>query len=165
MKPDQELKNLFNQEFQDILPNTIWQNDNGVYEVFSKYRIEPVKNGYRVWCFDSAIGTFKTTRTALSWCIADKYNAFNLARDLLSVDNKLTSLTNDINSRASIGDRSSNPLFRENIGTKLETKIIQKKQLENELSKYVKWAKYCQQRGFENETARTGRTKSNKTSR
>ena len=55
--------------------------------------------------------------------------------------------------------------FRDSIGTKLETKIIRKKQVENELAKCVNWAKYCQQRGFNNETARTGRNQPNKTSR
>ena len=39
--------------------------------------------------------------------------------------------------------------------TKLETKIIHKKQLENQLAKCINWAKYIQQRGFNNETART----------
>jgi hypothetical protein len=37
--------------------------------------------------------------------------------------------------------------------------------LENQLTKCVNWAKYIQQRGFDNETARTGRSQPNKTSR
>jgi len=165
MKSDHELERLFRQEFKDIIPNTIWQNDDGVYEVFGHYRIVPEKPGYRVFCSATDVGVFATTRTALSWCIADKNKAYKTARELLEIDNKLNSLNNDIATRAAIGDRSKRPEFRESVGTKLETKIIHKKQLENQLANCVNWAKYCQQRGFNNETARTGRSQPNKASR
>jgi len=165
MKSDQEFERVLRQEIKDILPNTIWQNDDGVYSVFGHYRIEPLRPGYRVSCGATEVGVFSTTRTALSWCIADKNKSYNTARELLTVDTKLTALTQDINARAAVGDRSKNPALRETILTKLETKIIHKKQLENQLTKCVNWAKYCQQRGFNNETARTGRSQPNKTSR
>ena len=165
MKSDQEFERALRQEIKDILPNTIWQNEDGVYSVFGHYRIQPERPGYRVFCGATEVGVFNTTRTALSWCIADKNKSYNTARELLTVDTKLTALTQDINARAAVGDRSKNPALRETILTKLETKIIHKKQLENQLTKCVNWAKYCQQRGFNNETARTGRSQPNKTSR
>ena len=149
MTSNQEFKQLFHQEFRDIMPNTIWQNDDGEYEVFGHYRIQPTRPGYRVMCSATDVGVFSSTRTALSWCIADKHKAYNTARELLLTDNKLTALTQDITVRAKIGDRSQNPVLRETILTKLESKIIQKKQLENQLTKCVNWAKYIQQRGFE----------------
>jgi hypothetical protein len=165
MNPDQEFERLFRQEFRAIMPNTIWQTDSGEYEVFGHYLIQPERPGYRVFCGITEVGVFSTTRSALSWCIADKNRAYNTARELLTVDTKLTALTHDINARAAVGDRSNNPALRETILTKLETKIIQKKLLENQLNKCVNWAKYCQQRGFDNETQRTGRNQPNKTSR
>jgi hypothetical protein len=165
MNTTQEFKQLFHQEFRDIMPNTIWQNDNGEYEVFGHYRIQSTRPGYRVMCSATDVGVFSSTRTALSWCIADKHRAYNTARELLTIDTKLTALTQDINARAAVGDRSQNPQLRETILTKLETKIIQKKLLENQLTKCVNWAKYIQQRGFDNETQRTGRSQPNKTSR
>ena len=116
-------------------------------------------------CAATDVGVFNSTKTALSWCIADKNRAYNLARELLETDIKLGTLTDDIGARASIADLSKSFEFRDNIGTKLETKIIRKKQLENQLAKSVNWAKYIQQRGFNNETARTGRNQPNKTSR
>jgi hypothetical protein len=165
MKSDQEFDRIFRQEFKDITPNLIWQNDSGEYEVFGKYRIVPNRPGYCVFCSASKIGIFNSTKSALSWCIADKFNAYNTARELLTLDNKLGALTADIAVRTAIGERSKNWEFRDSIGTKLESKIIQKKQVENELAKCVNWAKYCQQRGFNNETARTGRNQPNKASR
>jgi hypothetical protein len=165
MKINKEIERAFYQEFPEILPNAIWKNDNGSYSVFGHYCIVPEKPGYRVYCSATDVGVFNSTKTALSWCIADKYQAYNLARELLEIDIKLSTLNNDIASRATIADRSNNWNFRDAIGTKLETKIIRKKQLENQLAKSINWAKYIQQRGFENETARTGRNQPNKTSR
>jgi hypothetical protein len=165
MKSDQELERLFRQEFRDIMPNTIWQNDDGTYQVFGHYYIQPARPGYRVFCSATEVGTFSSTRSALSWCIADKHQAYNTAQELLETDRKLTWVTQDIATRAAIGDNSRNPGLREIILTKLESKIILKKLLENQLTKCVNWAKYVQQQGFDNETQRTGRGQSNKTSR
>ena len=165
MKPDYEFERLFRQEFKDITPNLIWKTDSGEYEAFGRYRIVPQRPGYQVFCSATEVGIFYSTKTALSWCIADKHSAYNTARELLTIDNKLNVLTQDINTRAAIGDRSKNLDLRETILTKLESKIIQKKLLENQLTKCVSWAKYIQQRGFDNETARTGRGQPNKTSR
>jgi hypothetical protein len=165
MNPDQEFKQLFRQEFQEILPNLIWQNAEGAYEVFDRYQIESLHPGYRVSIHGYEIGMFNSSKTAVSWCIADKFRQFNLARDLLTLDQKIGNITNDISVRAAIADRSSRWEFRDPVGVKLETKIIRKKLLENQLSKCVDSAKYLQQRGFNNETARTGRSQPNKTSR
>jgi len=165
MNTTQEFDRLFKQEFKDLIPNTIFQLDNGGYEVFGKYYIIPEKSVYRVYCWATDVGVFNSTRAALSWCIADKYAQFNLARELLETDQKLGYLTNDISVRANIGDRSKNWNFRDPIGSKLEIKIIRKKQLEKQLTKCVNWAKYYQQRGFNNETQRIGRGQPNKTSR
>jgi hypothetical protein len=164
MKSDQEFERMFRQEFKNVAPNLIWQSEDG-YEVFGHYKIQPVALGYQVICGITEVGTFSSTRTALSWCIADKNHGYNTAREILRTDSKLTALKNDIHTRAAIGDRSRDPGLREIILTKLESKIIQKKLLENQLNKYVNWAKYIQQRGFHNETARTGRSQPNTTSR
>jgi hypothetical protein len=83
----------------------------------------------------------------------------------LELDKKLDTLSNDISARIAIAERSNKWEFRDSIGTKLETKIIRKKKVENELTKCVNWAKYIQQRGFNNETVRTGRNPTNKASR
>jgi hypothetical protein len=165
MIQEREFERLFKEEFKGLAKNLIWQNDLGEYEAFGKYRIVPLKPGYRVYCSATEIGVFNSTQTALSWCIADKNGSYNVAREMLEVDNKLQSLQQDIKVRAAVGDRSKNADLKETIERKLESKIIHKKQLENHLSKCVNWAKYIQQRGFENETARTGRNQPNKASR
>lgn len=165
MKLDQEFERMVRQELRDIMPNVIIPLDSGGYEVFGKYKILPQRPGYVVMCHATEVGHFHSTRTAMGWCIADKYKDYNLARDLLTLDNKLQNLNNDIVLRATIADRSKRPDFRESVGTKLESKIIHKKLVENQLHNCVNLAKYLQQRGFTNETQRIGRGQPNKTSR
>ena len=164
MNTEQEFDRIFRQEFRGMLDQMIFQNDNGAYQAFGRYVIRPGLDGYHVSCAATDVGVFTNTRHALSWCIADKNQSYALARDLFNLDQKLGCITDDIAVRAAIGDRSTNPQFREDIEIKLEGKIILKKQLELALAKCVDQAKYYQQQGLDNETARTGR-KPNKTSR
>ena len=154
---DQDLEQLVRSELKHIMPNMIWLNDHGEYEVFGKYKIIPQRPGYEVWVHATCVGKFNSTKTALSWCIADKYKAYNTARDILNLDTKLQGLTSDINARAKLADRSDQPIFRETVEVKLESKLIRKKKVETELTKCINWAKYIQTKGFNNETVRTGR--------
>lgn len=156
MIKDQEVERWITQEFHQMLPVLVWQNEDGVYEAFGKYKIVPQNPGYTVLVNDDEQGYFNSTRTAVSWCIADKYKRYNLARELLTYDNMLANISNDIFVRTGVATRSRNPDIREKIETKLEPKIIQKRELESQLTKCVNWAKYLQQKGFENETSRSG---------
>ena len=160
-----EIEKYIKHELKDIMPNVIIQTDKGTYELFGQYQIIAQKPVYRVFCNDNEVGVFNSSKTAVSWCVADKYQRFNLARDILTTDTILGNLTNDIFVRTGIANRVKTAQAREDIETKLETKIIRKKYLEIHLADCVKSAKYLQQRGFNNETARISNTASNKTSR
>jgi hypothetical protein len=165
MTKDQELEAWVRSELRTIMPNVIWRNDEGEYELFGKYRIVPTRPGYTVYCLANSVGEFSSTRTAVSWCVADKYRNYNLAREIYNTDSRLAAVSNDVFVRAGVANRSKRADFRESIDIKLESKIIRKKQLENQLTKCVNSAKYLQQRGFDNETARSSRNGTNKTSR
>jgi hypothetical protein len=165
MIQEKEMERLFRSEFRDFMPNMIWQTDDGVYEVFGHYKIVSESTQFRVFCSATDVGAFGTTRSALSWCIADKNRAYNLARELKELDNKLTALTNDIAVRSAVAERSKRWEFRDPVGAKLEAKLIRKKQVENQLAKCISWAKYSHQQGLNNEAQRTGRGQPNKTSR
>jgi hypothetical protein len=165
MTKDQELEAWVRSELRTIMPNFIWRNDAGEYELFGKYRIVSTRPGYTVYCYANSVGEFSSTKTAVSWCVADKYRNYNLAREIHTTDSRLTAVSNDVFVRAGVASRSKRADFRESIDTKLESKIIRKKELENQLTKCVNLAKYLQQKGFDNETARSGRATKNQTSR
>ena len=165
MIKDQDIERWISQEFQQMLPVLVWQNEDGEYEAFGKYRIVPEKPGYTVYINNDQQGFFNSTRTAISWCVADKYQKFNLARDLLLFDNVLANISNDIFVRAGVANKTRDLDIKEKIETKLQPKIIQKRVLEQQLNKCVNWAKYLQQKGFENETSRSGSATTIKTNR
>jgi len=165
MKDTKEIEKLFKLELDSVLGDIIWKNKAGDYLVFNRYKIIKDKTSCIVLQQDLEVGTFSSTKTALSWCIADKYKNYRLARDILSMDAKLVSLIADIKTRANLADRSNDAKFQEIVETKLETKIIHKKQLETQLDKCINWAKYWQQRGLNNEIVRTGIRQPIKTSR
>jgi hypothetical protein len=146
-----EFDKAFRKEFPKILTNLIFPNEDGSFEIFGRYVIKKEKAVYHVYCSGTDMGMFSGTKTALSWCIASKFANYNLARDILILDNKLRSLSNDITTRVSVAERSKNSLFRETVETKLETKIIHKKQVEQQLNKCVNYAKRSQTLGFNTE--------------
>lgn len=148
MTRHQVLEKWVKKELKELSPNLIWQNISGEYEVFGRYRIIPEKTGFRVFASLSETGVFSSSRTAISWCVADKFQRFDLAQQLLNLDTRLNNLNNDIATRIAIAESSNNVTFKETIATKLETKIIQRKEVETQLDKCVNWAKYLQQRGF-----------------
>jgi hypothetical protein len=162
---DQEIERVFSQEFRNLLPELIWQNEFGEYEVFGKYKIVPQKPGYTVLINDDSKGFFNSTKTAISWCVADKNQQYNLARDLLDYDNMLSNIDNDIFVRAGIANKTNDLALKESIETKLELKILHKRQIQSHLSKCLNRAKYLQQKGFENETSRFGSATTIKTNR
>ena len=121
---------------------------------FGKYHIWPRQNKFVVETWDQEIHDFANKKTALSWCIADKVNHLNLARDILNLDRKQQILESDINVRKQLGRRCRKEEFAEIVNTKLQPKIDQHKSVVRELEKCIDSAKYIQIRGFNNETAR-----------
>ena len=162
---ERELEAWVREELKTVLPNIIWRNEAGEYEVFGRYKIARKKDGYHVVCHATDVGLFSSTKSAISWCVADKYRDYNLARQILLTDTRLDAISSDIFTRMAAANRSRKIEFKENIDAKLEPKIIRKKQLEKQLANLINSAKYLQQRGFDNEIARSGRATKNTTSR
>jgi len=165
MIEDQEFNRLFRTEFKDLSAQLIFQDEDGTYNIFGHYQIVPEKPFYYVYCGATEAGRFSSTRSAMCYIIADKHKLYNLARDILTIDNKIATLQSDIHARAGNGDKATDPNFKEIVEVKLESKIIKKKALEQELAKCINFAKYYEQRGFSNEIARTGSKPNNKTNR
>ena len=162
---NQDIEQFLRTELRTALPNMVWFGDDGSYELFGRYKIQPESQGFKVHCSATEVGVFGSTRSAVSWCVADKYRDFNLARNILYTDQRLRSVSNDIFVRVGVSNRSKRAEFKESIDIKLENKIIKKKELEQQLDKLINLAKYYQQRGFDNEIARSGRATKNQTNR
>ena len=160
----QRLETLLTQDLESLKDNAIVK-DGARFYAFDRYLIEPRHGQYHVTKYSCDVGLFDSLRTATSWCIADKFNQIKLSMELQRLDQQKSMLSNDIHARESLSRHLQDPVKREIINAKLTTKKTQLRAISEQLDKCVNLAKYWQIRGFNNETARTGRTASNRTSR
>lgn len=159
----QKLIDLARQELPALAENLIVQNEVG-YRVFDRFDIVREDNLYSVSHNGQDCGKFGSTRTALSWCIAEKYQQYNLAIEILQLDQRSTWAKQCIETRENLARRGQND-FHNTVSTKLQHRRAVKHQIDIELEKCIKRAKYLQNRGFANDTQRTSQHGSTKTSR
>lgn len=167
MKKQQALKkleNIVSQDLQDLERNLIIK-DGRDFIAFGHYKIQPQDGIFRVVRWTDAVGEFSSTRLALSWCIADKYKKYSLADSIMRLSQQQNLLSADLRTRSALSKSIKQPLWRENVELKIQRKRQRLQHIEIQLDKCVNLAKYWQLRGFNNETARTGRTASPRTSR
>jgi hypothetical protein len=151
-------------DYESAKSNIIFPTDQG-YEVFDIYKINLDNNKVLVYKFKNYIGQFTSTRTALSWCIADKYNHIRLADEIQKLDESLHRLRNDVITSQIIVKKMKNPNNREIAHLKLQKKLNLVKEYEFSMDKCVTSAKYWQTRGFHDEIERARRTTPNKENR
>ena len=156
MKYDHRLEVLLTKEFKKYSANTIVSDDTGTnYLVFGKYEITQTPEGFVVSDWHSALHCFSTKRVALSWCIADKYQRYNLSNNIVILDRRQQVLKSDIYCSRKTAEVSGHEAFYEIVNTKMQPKIDMLESVTAELEKCINSAKYLQIRGFHNETART----------
>lgn len=150
---DQKLERWAEREFVRNIRHTIIDDQSGAYVAFGRYYLEPTAHGCSVSTWDRHIHTFANKRTAISWCVADKYHQYNLANNLQMLDSKKQQMTADIHCRQARAHRGSSEDFYEIVITKIQPKQELLNSVIAELEKCINSAKYLQLRGFSNETA------------
>lgn len=159
-----KLQRIIAADIPFIKKNFIFDIGND-YDAFGDYYISKTDIGYTVHKQTVLIGDFTTTRTALSWCIADKQKQHTLADNILVLDARNRELTHDLHVRSQLIKSIKSAEKRDFLQIKIIHRKDRLKQVEDQLDKCVGLAKYWQQQGFNNETARTGRPSSIRTSR
>lgn len=159
-----KLERFAEQELKRNLHTMIVPDDEGGYVAFGSYRLVPDTRGYKVYTMTSDTQhIFSNKRSAISWCVADKFNQLNLAQNIRILDQKKQILEADIHCRRTSAERSKTQSFYETVNTKIQPKLDRYNSLNAELEKCLNSAKYLQIRGFNNETARPSGTTSRKT--
>jgi hypothetical protein len=136
-------------------------SDQGIYHVFDTYEIAPKGTVVEVTKKGQLVHEFGSLRSALGWCSADKLNKIVLSKNILDLDRQHQIAGADLLTRSHLAKKIRDPDRRDSAELKVAHRRLRIREIENELDKCIKLAKYWQIQGFHNETARTGRTASN----
>lgn len=165
MNHDQKLNDFAERTFAEFFDKLIISDTQGGIIAFGRYRIVPDRHQFIVERPNQDPIRLGTKKTAISWCIADNHRQYNLANNILLLDNKREMLRQDIESRRQVANRNRDTNFADCINNKVQRKIGYLQAVNSELEKCLYSAKYIQIRGFSNETARTIHTFQGKTNR
>ena len=159
------LEQMVSADIEEMCKNLIIKSSDG-YEVFGRYRLQKTEDGVIVKRIDGIQSLlFSNMKTGLSWCVADKFNQRTLAIELEKLDSQRQNLRYDVTVRQHIINSMTDFVRKEVSETKISTKKIRLRQIDNQLDKCVNLAKYWQLRGFNDEIARTRRKATNRTNR
>jgi hypothetical protein len=160
----QRLEQLAQEGLDLVKHNMIW-HENGRYHVFGQYEITVTANSCRLISQRHDPQQFSSVKSALAWCIAHKYQRHDVAQEIAELDQRRQRDAADLAVRTHLARRHRDADRRETALLKVEQRRQQLEHTELRLTKCVNLAKYWQIRGFNNETARTGRSASPRTSR
>jgi len=156
MTRDQKVQRWAEKEARRKLHTMIIDDEKGGYVAFGKYQLRPTTHRVEVTVSnDHAVTVFSNKRTAISWCVADNYKQYRLAKIIKTLDHKKQCLLEDIQYNKQVAHKGKDHEFRELVLTKLESKVGHYSLVDRELEKCLNLAKYIQLKGFQNETART----------
>jgi hypothetical protein len=136
-------------------PNSIISSKDSV-QAFGCYTISLKDHLYHVYKNRVLAVTVCSRKSALSWCIADKYKVTPLAENIEHYDRELDRKNSEIAHYKNVLHANVPTERKSIIADRLFESILKAKHIHNELDKCVNRAKYWQQKGFNNETARLG---------
>lgn len=162
-----KIERVLGPEIQVLQDNIIVpSNRNNVYDVFNRYELHKTANGAEVRLKrGDTIHTFSSVKSALSWCIAERYQQSNLAKTILETDQQMFRYECDVAVSGGILSKVKDTSRKETLKLKHEHKCELLKDAKIRLEKCTNLAKYWQIRGFSNEIERTGRNAPNRSNR
>ena len=141
-------------------PNSVFATEKQI-SAFGKYQIKQIKNGCVVYKHKHQVANLRSFRSALSWCIADKYNITTLKKDISDIDSELSRRETDVLFYQHVIKNSNNYELKNTVFDRISQCQSQIIWLRKRLNKCINSAKYWQQKGFDNETSRLGIQKPN----
>lgn len=150
-----KFRNLALQSLQSLSSNIIVKVKDD-FVVFSRYKISPTDDGYfSLYRHDTLVHEFTNSRNALAYCILENRGRIEEAENLLSQDKRIQRLEVDIDRQSQIIQTTKDADRRELMAMRLTENVAQRGQVKIKLQSTIELAKYYQQKGFDDETART----------
>jgi len=153
------LLNKIADELLNSNPNAIFRDGSSIM-AFAEYEIIKVDaDEYEIYKDDYLVETCSSCRIALSYCILDKNKMQMDAKHLVALEDKLLGRqTEMMHYRHVITSPNTDEFRREVVITRLDTAKHEYHMIQKQLTKSINVAKYCQQKGFDNETIRLRNT-------
>ena len=147
------LLNKIADELLNSNPNAIFRNGDSIM-AFANYEIvQESPNEYSIYRDDYLVETCSTCRIALSFCILDKNKMQMDAKHLVALEDKLIGRQSEMmHYRHVITSPNTDEFRREVVLHRLDSAKHEYHIIQKQLTKSINVAKYCQQKGFENET-------------
>ena len=136
-------------------PNAIVRLDDKV-RAFGKYTITKNQRSYQVYRSATLAAEPSSSKVALSWCVADKYGKDSLAQQLLQLDQEVERRINEIDHYRHTLAVCQDFVTKMVVSDRLYQSQARLKYAQEHLEECVNLAKYWQQKGFRDETARIG---------
>ncbi len=146
------LLNKIADELLNSNPNAIFRNGDSIM-AFADYEIvRESQNEYSIYRDDLLVETCSTCRIALTYCILDKYKKPMDAKHLVALEQKLLGRQNEMmHYRHVITSPRTDDFKREVVLHRLDSAKHEYHIIQEQLTKSINVAKYCQQKGFDNE--------------
>lgn len=137
------------------LERNLMVGDAGRYEVFGNYEIHDHGTEAHVYHNGDLRFIASDTRSAVSWCVAERHKQHELSNEILRLDQQKHRVERDINNTRMMLPRITSTDLRSTVIDKLHVKEQVLSNVKNRLSNCINRAKYIQIRGFNDEIART----------
>ena len=118
---EERIKQILGDSAESAKDNSIINTDRG-FLVFDKYRIIDSAGIVQVLCRENFISDFTSKKTALSWCILDKFNQVIKAQEILELDSKRQQLQADLSVKQKLYKHYSDPVIRDSVAAKISQK-------------------------------------------
>ena len=146
------LLNKIADELLNSNPNAIFRNGDSIM-AFANYEIvRESTSEYSVYKDDYFMTTCSTCRIALSYCILDKNKMLLDAKNLVILEYTLRGRQSEMMQYRHVASSPKTDDFRREVVLhRLTSAKAEYQMLQKQLTKSINVAKYCQQKGFENE--------------
>ena len=136
-----------------LTDNVILRTTQGFF-AFGKYTVTETAVNFQIYRGATLAATMSNSRTALSWCIADKLKKYSLAQEISTFDTEVNWRNNEIVCYSRVMYNSTDMVRRSIARDRISESRARLKYAKYHLDKCINLAKYWQQKGFNDETAR-----------
>jgi phosphoenolpyruvate carboxylase len=162
---ESKLASMLGADMIEAERNMIFRDPDGGYNMFGRWHLTPGNGSVEVRTKNLTVHRFHKVRSAVSWCIAQKYHQHELSMEICRLDRDLERLCYHDELYQAMIQRVRDPYRRSVTEIKAREANLRRRLVGDRLARCVSRAKYLQTRGFNDEIARTQRAAPNRTNR